>query len=141
VRTRAADPTGWVYRNSPYNAATGKYTTQTTPADNYKIGLYPAGAFDDKVYGHKAILFEERLELAMEGRRYFALRRFDNGTGSMAATLNAYAGVEKTRPSFFTQNPTATFTANKNEYFPIPQQQIDVKNSTGKVFLKQNPGY
>lgn len=142
VRARAADPTGWVYRNSPYNAATGKYTTQTTPADNYKIGLYPAGAFDDKVYARKAILFEERLELAMEGRRYFALRRFDGGSpGLMAATLNAYATVEKTRPSFFAQNPSSTFTANKNEYFPIPQQQIDVKNATGKVFLKQNPGY
>jgi len=141
VRTRAADPTGWVYKNSAYSAATAKYTTQTTPADNYKIGLYPAGAFDDKVYAHKAILFEERLELAMEGQRYFALRRFDNGTGSMAATLNAYATIEKNRPSFFAQNKTAVFTANKNEYFPIPQNQIDAKNATGKITLKQNPGY
>ncbi len=141
VRTRAADPNGWVYKNSTYNPATATYGDHTTPADNYKIGLYPAGAFDDKVYAHKAILFEERIELAMEGQRYFALRRFDAGTGTMATTLNAYAQTEKTRPSFFAQNPTAVFTANKNEYFPIPQQQIDVKNATGVVFLKQNPGY
>jgi len=32
---------------------------------------------------------------------------------------------------------TGSFTANKNEYFPIPQAQIDL--SEGK--LKQNVGY
>jgi hypothetical protein len=48
VRTRAADPTGWVYMNSPYDAAVAKYTTQTTPAHEYFIKTYPAGAFADK---------------------------------------------------------------------------------------------
>ncbi|MEO6548466.1 MAG: RagB/SusD family nutrient uptake outer membrane protein [Ferruginibacter sp.] len=140
VRNRAADPTGWVYLNSAYNAGTGKYTTQTTPADNYKISPYPAGAFDDKVYAAKAILFEERLELAMEGQRFFALRRFDNGTGLMTTILNNYISVEKTRPSFYIANPSVVF-APKYMWFPLPQQQIDVKNATGKVFLKQNPGF
>jgi hypothetical protein len=28
-----------------------------------------------------------------------------------------------------------------NVMFPIPQSQIDVKNATGTVFLKQNPGF
>jgi hypothetical protein len=32
----------------------------------------------------------------------------------------------------------AKFTANKNEYLPIPQTQIDIQ---GKDILKQNPGY
>ncbi|MCW3092385.1 MAG: RagB/SusD protein [Ferruginibacter sp.] len=140
VRNRAADPTGWVYLNSAYNASTGKYTTQTTPADNYKVSPYPAGAFDDKVFAAKAILFEERLELAMEGQRFFALRRFDNGTGLMTTILNNYIAVEKTRPSFYIANPNVVF-APKYQWFPIPQQQIDVKNATGKVFLKQNPGF
>jgi len=142
VRTRAADPTGWVYANSTYNASTGKYTVNSTPADNYKIGLYPAGAFSDKNYARKAIMFERRLELAMEGMRFFDLQRWDNGTGTvMAPTLNAYAAIEKNRTSFYSVNKSATFTPNKNEYFPIPQNQIDVANSTGTVVLKQNPKY
>ncbi len=141
VRNRAANPSGWVYKNSAYDAGTGKYTTQTTPADNYKVSPYPAGSFVDKAFARKAILFEERLELAMEGQRFFALRRFDGvAPGTMSTTLNSYIAVEKTRPSYFIQNPSVVFS-DKYQWFPIPQQQIDVKNSTGKVFLKQNPGF
>jgi starch-binding outer membrane protein, SusD/RagB family len=141
VRTRAADPTGWVYKNSDYDAGSGKYKTQTTPADNYKVSPYPAGAFVDKDFARKAILFEERLELAMEGQRFFTLRRFDGVVpGIMASTLNSYISVEKTRPSYFIQNPNVVFT-DKYQWFPIPQTQIDVKNATGTVFLKQNPGF
>lgn len=142
VRTRAADPTGWVYKNSDYDATGGKYKTQTTPADNYLIKTYPSGAFNDKNYALKAIRFERRLELAMEGHRFFDLARWDNGTGTvMAPELNAYAAKEKTRPTIFAINQQATFTPKKNEYFPIPQTQIDVENATGTVNLRQNPGY
>jgi starch-binding outer membrane protein, SusD/RagB family len=142
VRNRAADVTGWVYKNSDYDANTGKYKTQTTPADNYLIKPYPAGAFSDKTYALKAIRFERRLELAMEGQRFFDLARWDNGTGTvMAPTLNAYAAAEKTRPTIFAVNPSATFTAKKNEYYPIPQSQIDIANATRTINLKQNIGY
>jgi hypothetical protein len=142
VRTRAADVTGWVYKNSAYDAASGKYTTQTTPADNYLIKTYPAGAFTDKNYARQAIMFERRLELGMEGHRFFDLQRWDNGSGTiMAPALNAYATVEKTRPSPFSVNTGATFTAQKNEYYPIPQNVIDVSNSGGTVVMKQNPKY
>lgn len=140
VRTRAADPTGWVYKNSEYDAAIGKYKTQTTPAAPYKVAPYPAGAFDDKVFAAKALLHEFRMELAMEGNRFFTLRRFDNGTGLMTTIINNYIAVEKTRPSYYIQNPSVTF-APKYMWFPLPQAQIDLKNSTGKVFLKQNPDF
>jgi tetratricopeptide (TPR) repeat protein len=140
VRNRAADPTGWVYKSSEYNAAIGKYVTQTTPADNYKISPYPAGAFDDPVFAKKALLHELRLELAMEGQRFFTLRRFDNGTGLMTTILNNYIAVEKTRPSYYIQNPNVVFSP-KYQWFPLPQQQIDVKNATGEIFLKQNPDF
>lgn len=142
VRNRAADVTGWVYKNSDYDANTGKYKTQTTPADNYLIKLYPVGAFNDKTYALTAIRFERRLELAMEGQRFFDLARWDNNTGAiMAPVLNAYATAEKTRPTIFAVNNTATFTAKKNEYYPIPQTQIDIENATGTINLKQNIGY
>jgi hypothetical protein len=59
----------------------------------------------------------------------------------MAATLNAFITVEKGRPSIFAVNPTSIFTANKNEIFPIPQTQLDAENASGKINLKQNPGY
>ena len=133
VRSRAADPTGWVYKNSTYNAPTATYATQTTPADNYKIGLYTGATFNAG-NALKAIQFERRLELAMEGHRFFDLVRW----GIAATTINTYIAREKAaRPL----KATANFAAGKNEYFPIPQGSIDNLNSDGKIRLVQNPGY
>ena len=133
VRSRAADPTGWVYKNSTYNAPTATYATQTTPADNYKIGLYTGATFNAG-NALKAIQFEKRLELAMEGHRFFDLVRW----GIAATTINTYISREKAaRPL----KSDANFVAGKNEYFPIPQGTIDNLNSDGKIRLKQNPGY
>lgn len=142
VRKRAADPTGWVYKGSDYDAGAGRYKVQTTTADKYLIKEYPAGSFADKTYALKAIRFERKLELAMEGSRFFDLARWDNNTGTvMAPELNAFAAAEKQRPTIFAINTQATFTPRKNEYFPIPQQQLDIENAFGTVNLKQNPGY
>ena len=132
IRTRAADPTGWVYANATYNAASSKYTPQTVPADRYSVAAYPAGAFtgNGQDYARKAVRFERRLELALEGHRFFDLVRW----GIAAEYLNAYLQKEKDRlPANLTG---VIFTANKNEYFPIPQLEIDLNNK-----LKQNPGY
>lgn len=132
VRTRAADPTGWVYKNSAYDAPSATYTVQTTPADNYKIGLY--ASFPDKAFAVKAIRMERRLELAMEGQRFFDLVRW----GIAATTVNTFIAREKAaRPL----KANANFTAGKNEYMPIPQGEIDNMNSDGTVRLVQNPGY
>ncbi len=142
VRNRAADPKGWVYKGSAYSAATGTYALNATPADKYMIKPYPNGSFGDKNYARKAIMFERKLELAMEGHRFFDLQRWDNGTGTvMAPALNAYVAAEKSRPGFFNTNPSAQFTAKKNEYYPLPQNQLDIANSGGTVVLKQNPNY
>lgn len=143
VRQRAANPNGFVYLNATYNATNSTYSPQTTAADNYKVSPYPPGAFSamGKTDAITAIQMERRLELAMEGQRFFDLARYDNGTGSMAATLNAYVGVEKTRNSFYLVNNSAVFTKGVNEYFAIPQNEIDAENATGKKYLFQNPGY
>jgi starch-binding outer membrane protein, SusD/RagB family len=60
----------------------------------------------------QAIWDERRLELAMEGDRFFDLVR----TGQAAAKITG-------------------FTVSKNEIFPIPIQEVDISG------LKQNPGY
>lgn len=134
VRVRAADPTGWVYKNATYDASKTMYSPQTTPADNYKISPYPAGSFSDPAYAMKAIMFERRLELALEGHRFFDLVRW----GIADQVLNAYAQHEKTIIPVY---QSAVFVKGKSEYFPIPQGQIDVLNGGGSVNLKQNPGY
>jgi hypothetical protein len=132
VRQRAQNTSSWVYKNSDYDAATATYVTQTTPADTYKIGLYTSFASKDAAL--KAIYFERRLELAMEGHRFFDLVRY----GTAASVINAYIAREKGRRPLKTNG---NFVAGKNEYFPIPQNTIDNINSDGKVRLKQNPGY
>jgi hypothetical protein len=143
VRTRAGNPQGFVYLNASYDGATGMYSPQTTPADKYKVSPYPLGAFSamGQTNALTAIQFERRLELAMEGQRFFDLARYDNGTGLMATTLNNYVSVEKNRSSFYYVNSAAVFTKGVNEYFAIPQKELDAENSTGTVVLKQNPGY
>lgn len=141
VRARAADPTGWVYTNSAYDAPTATYATQTTPADNYKIGLYTAGTFGTGAAAMKAVRFERRLELAMEGNRFFDLQRYDKDPNfplSMATVINTYISREKAQRPL---KSDANFTAGKNEYFPIPQNEIDNMNSDGTTRLTQNPGY
>jgi len=134
VRARAADPTGWVYSNATYDASKTMYSPQTTPADKYSVKPYPAGAFANAAYALKAIMFERRLELGMEGHRFFDLVRW----GIAAETLNTYAAHEQNVVTIYRG---VTFTKGKNEYFPIPQGQVDVLAGSGTTYLKQNPGY
>jgi starch-binding outer membrane protein, SusD/RagB family len=153
VRNRVAGaPLTWVYNNANFTAATYSYDTQTDTsaahnhppvmADNYKIGLYPAGAFTAMglTGALNAIWFERRLEMAMEGTRFFDLQRYDNGTGLMAAVLTNFA--QKTAaflPGGYWGG--VSFTKGKNEYFAIPLDQIDIEVVGGTPVLKQNPGY
>jgi len=134
VRNRAADPTGWVYAGSDFDAASYTYKTQTTPADKYNIGLYPIGSFADPVYALKAVVFERRLELAMEGQRFFDLVRW----GVADVVLNQYAPREGV---LIVYKAGSSFTKGKSEYYPIPLAEMDLINTDTKNKLVQNPGY
>ena len=134
VRARAANPVNFVYTYVNNTAPLSGNTT--TPAANYKIVVYPAGQFASlgKDGALKAIYFERKLELAMEGHRFFDLVRW----GTAETTLN----------NFFTYESTVTtdirggrFVSGKNDYYPIPQRQIDLSRSGGTSSLTQNPGY
>lgn len=69
----------------------------------------------------KIVKMERRLELAMECERFFDLVRW----GEAATTLTSYFAKEKERVTFLND---AAFTANKNEYLPIPHSQISSSN-------------
>ena len=64
---------------------------------------------------------ERRLELAMECERFFDLVRW----GDAKSVLTSYFAKEKERVTFLND---AQFTANKNEYLPIPHTQISSAN-------------
>lgn len=116
VRQRAANPADFV-QNGGSNAA------------NYTIGLY-TNPWTDQAQARNAVKFERKLEFAMEGHRFFDLVRW----GDADAVINAYATYEG---AITNDIPGVRFTPNKNEYFPIPQVQIDMSSGT----LVQNPGY
>lgn len=99
---------------------------------NYTIGEYLS--FPDKESALKAVHFERKLELAMEGHRFFDLVRW----GEANEKLNSFFEYEKTVVSTL---GSANFTTGKNEYYPIPQNQIDLSTVNQVPTLLQNPGY
>lgn len=109
------------------------YLGNYLPSANYYIGLYNT-AWSGQDVARKAVRFERRLELALEGHRFFDLVRW----GIAAEYINDYLNVEKTRLPHLAG---ASFTAGKHEYFPIPQQEIELSSVNGVPMLKQNPGY
>ncbi|MBX2844542.1 MAG: RagB/SusD family nutrient uptake outer membrane protein [Flammeovirgaceae bacterium] len=120
IRTRAANAEGFVMDD------TG------APAANYDISLYNT-AWTDQATARDAVRFERKLELAMEGHRFFDLCRW----GVADQVLNAYLAHED---AIIPASPFigASFQAGVDEILPIPQDEIDL---IGAEVLKQNPGY
>jgi starch-binding outer membrane protein, SusD/RagB family len=113
------------------NAAGFNITPVNQP--NYKIGEYTA-AWTDKNIAREAVRTETRLELAMEGHRFFDLVRWKVAD----KVINDYIAFEQKGRTYL---KNAKFVPNKHEYFPIPQAEIINSSLNGKPTLKQNPGY
>ena len=93
-------------------------------ADQCKISLYPESYFATKEKARQCLRWERRLEMGQEHERFFDLRRW----GLLSSTLNAYFEKEA-KDSYDGQNyaqyyKDAHFTKEKNEYMPIPYNQM-----------------
>jgi hypothetical protein len=134
VRTRAANPQTFVYKYA--NDANPMGGFSNTPAANYVVATYPVGTFagQGKDYALKAIRFERKLELAMEGQRFFDLVRW----GTAATELTKFYAYES---KITTDLNGAKFVVGRNEHYPIPQRQIDLSFKGGTKTLEQNEGY
>lgn len=110
IRNRAANAAGFVKNPDGSNAA------------NYQIQPYPASGapFDNKDNALKALRMERKLELGMEGHRYFDLQRW----GTVQTELNRILAYEKTKLPVLYQS--ATTIGPEDATFPIPQSQIDL---------------
>ncbi len=104
------------------------------------IALYSAADFGNKDHARECLRWERRLEMAMESSRYFDLRRW----GIASTVLNSYFEKEKNskytyvridedKPEAEPETITvsygqyyndAYYTAEKNEFYPVPYNQM-----------------
>ncbi len=85
----------------------------------YAVGRYN-GSYD-KETAMKILKMERRLELAMEAERFFDLVRW----GDAATVINRFYATESEKMNFL---EGSSFTADKNEYCPVPYEQIAASN-------------
>jgi starch-binding outer membrane protein, SusD/RagB family len=117
-------------RERAKNSTYVKTIDGTADAGQYAIATYEA-SWTNTEAARAAVRTETRLELAMEGHRFFNLVRW----GVADKVINDYLAVEKTRRTHLTN---ANFMKGKNEYFPIPQEYLD--NTKDKEVV-QNANY
>ena len=85
----------------------------------FYIANYRGSYSKDEVL--KMVKMERRLELGMESERFFDLVRW----GDAATVLNKYYAEEINDCAIYSD---AHFTANKDEYLPIPYEQLSASN-------------
>jgi len=118
IRTRAMNTAMWV-----------KEADGVTDAANYDVQIYPASQFATQASAMTAIKFERKLELGMEGHRYYDLQRW----GDVVTELSRILAYEKTMEWGSNLYPGASVGA-EDVTFPVPQRQIDLSNGN----LSQN---
>ncbi|MDR1740044.1 MAG: RagB/SusD family nutrient uptake outer membrane protein [Bacteroidales bacterium] len=86
----------------------------STQLPDFPYGAYLGGQDGIRL----ALRHERRVELAMEGHRWFDIVRW----GIAKETMDAYKAGETQE----VQNAMSTFVKDRNEYFPLPQYEIDL---------------
>jgi len=102
----------------------------------YKIGNYTS--FPDQNYARDAVRAERRIELAMEGQRFFDMRQY--GQQYVSSFITSFLTKEGTAARRQFLSGAETFGA-KHMLYPIPQLQIDLSKVNGVPALKQNTGW
>ncbi len=97
----------------------------------------PYNSFSGQQDALKKIRYERMLELGMEGHRFYDLVRW----GIADSQLDQYYSYETGSDAPGDNLAGGDFTPDKNEFFPIPQRQIDLSQQGGETVLQQNPGY
>lgn len=99
---------------------------------DYRVATYQPGVNCTwtKDFALQAVMWENRLELACEGRRFFDLMRW----GQLEPVMNAYIAKEGSRFAWFRQG---RFVAGRDEFLPVPQPQMNYSQGS----YTQNPGY
>lgn len=103
----------------------GNYTPQDLDPfnANYKVGLYPSDGWAQE-YARKALRMERRLELAMEGNRWFDLLRWNTAV----QTVNAYMKSEQKYHSYYAGNSIS----DDELYLPVPYDEVNNSNGLYK---------
>ncbi|RVU00420.1 RagB/SusD family nutrient uptake outer membrane protein [Mucilaginibacter limnophilus] len=102
------------------------------PISKYNVKQYVPGVNItwDQDNARKALRFERRLEMALEGERFFDLMRW----GIADQVMNQFFEDERGTRTIY---QGAHFTKGRDEFLPVPQNQIFW--SEGRYV--QNPGY
>ena len=114
---KAADPATMSETTSPYvldDKVNGKQGANA--AANYRIGLYPDSQFSTKDKALEALRWERRIELCMEGHRWYDLARW----GIIADVLNDYVKYES---KYLTKYSNSVYSP-KWVTLPIPFNEI-----------------
>jgi hypothetical protein len=100
---------------------------------DYEVGTYDT-PFASQAEAREAVRTERRIELAMEGERFFDLRRW----GTAESVLNAYLASEVPRRPYLVG--ASTF-ASRHMLYPLPTTQIELSQVDGVETLTQNTGW
>ena len=112
-------------RKKAQRSIDGNYTPQDLDPfnANYNVGLYPSEGWTQE-YARKAVRMERRLELAMEGNRWFDLLRWNTAV----STVNAYMQSEQRYHTYYAGN-----SITEDElYFPVPYEEVNNSNGLYK---------
>jgi starch-binding outer membrane protein, SusD/RagB family len=103
----------------------------------YKIGQYVTPwATLGATYARNAVRAERRLELGMEGQRFFDLRRW----GIADTAVNNYVTTEAPRISYLA-GAAGVFVRPKYDFYPLPSVQVELSKVNGVCQLQQNTGW
>lgn len=112
-------------RKKAQRSIDGNYTPQDLDPfnANYNVGLYPSEGWTQE-YARKAVRMERRLELAMEGNRWFDLLRWNTAV----STVNAYMQSEQRYHTYYAGN-----SISEDElYFSVPYEEVNNSNGLYK---------